>query len=381
MEVKRFEVAVIGGGPAGSAIAVLLARSGKTVALLEKKKFPRDKVCGEFLSPESQRFLETIGCLGDIIAAEASEIHVARFTSSHGKKLEVRLPETALGISRKKLDWIIWNQALSVGAVCFDQAEVKEVNQNVLTVTCGETSMRLQAPLTIGAYGKRSALDQRLARPFMKKHHPYVGLKRHHRACKNVYGEQLARELDGAVEIHLFDGGYCGMSFVEDGKINISMLLTPRAIRRILSIKWKRVVEYLCEQNPFLKKRLTAMEAAGDEMLAEAQLPFSIKEAYKEGMFFIGDAVSMIPPFCGDGIAMALRSAEMLERCIRDSSSEADLARTWERSWKAEFGFRIRLGNLLQAVLLSPGMSHLAIRLLEKAPFLSHWIVKKTRGA
>ena len=109
------DVAIAGGGPAGSALAIHLARAGRRVMLFERDRFPRDKLCGEFLSPEARALLLELGCLDEVLASGAVPIRRARFTSVRGRILEFPLPGEGLGISRAALDGILFRQAAASG--------------------------------------------------------------------------------------------------------------------------------------------------------------------------------------------------------------------------------------------------------------------------
>ena len=397
---ERYDTVLIGGGPAGSALAARLAQAGRRVALCERDRFPRDKLCGEFLSGESRRVLGELGCLAELDALHPAVIRACRFTSPSGAVCGANLPSPALGISRRVLDDVLLRHAARSGAVVLQGAHVRRVEMSAAKgsspLECrvyfrpqpgAHAANPLTAGLIVAAHGRRAQLDRELGRAFMRCAHPYVGLKRHHRPRASAAGERLATELDGFVEVHAFHGGYCGMSFVESGVVNVCMLVTESFLADLPSSRWENVRDGLCCANPRLAERLAALEPNEEAVHAVAGIPFSIKERSSGPVFFVGDAAGMIAPFCGDGQAMALRSALLLGDLILQTPTplcDDDcrvLARRWEARWQREFGFRMRLGRWLQPLLMRGGAADAALRLATLAPKIPDWIARATRGA
>ncbi len=388
MSTEVEEVVVAGGGLAGAAVAAMLARAGRSVTVLERDAFPRDKLCGEFLSPESQQALQTIGCLGQILALRPKEIRAARFYASSGPNLSLSLPGVGLGVRRIALDETLFRHAESAGARCLQRAEVRVIepleDQGALVRYRFEGQERsVQASVVIGAYGRRSALDKQLNRPFAQARHPYLALKRHHRAQD---GGALDRALQDHVEIHAFDGGYCGMSHVETGEINVCMLLQQRFVERAQGAKWRQVQRALCALSPTLADRFSALEPTG-EALAVSQIPFSWKERAHKRVLFVGDAAGMIAPLAGDGQAMAFSAAVLLARLFQSvprfpsSAWVSALKLKWRARWQLRFATRMRLALALQNALLSRRGADLLVRGVGAVPGAPSMLARLTRGA
>ncbi len=395
-----YDALVIGGGPAGSALAALLARAGRRVALCERDNFPRDKLCGEFLSGESRRLLAELGCLGELEALRPAAIRAFHFSAPSGAICRAALPSPALGISRRALDDVLLRHAARSGAAVLQGVQARgvealaptgsrplEYRVDLRSQVRAAATDRLTAGLVVAAHGRRARLDAELGRSFLRRTHPHVGLKRHHRPRSGAAGKRLASELDGAIEIHAFRGGYCGISFVESGVVNVCMLVGEPFLASLASSRWADVREALCRANLRLAERLDALEPSEDSVHAVAGIPFSFKERSSEGILFVGDAAGMIAPFCGDGQAMALRSAQLLAELIlaapiqlRDADSRA-LARRWEKCWRREFGLRMRVGRLLQPLLVGGWTTDAALRFAALTPAIPSWIARATRGA
>ncbi len=378
------EVAIAGGGLAGAALAIQLARQGRQVVVLERDQLPRDKLCGEFLSAESRRLLDALGALGRVEAAGAVRLERARFTAPSGHEITFPLPHPALGISRRVLDALLLEVAAEAGAAVRTRVEVQAFRrreQSFEVQLVGQESLR--AGWAIGAHGRRARLDQQLERGSFRARSPFVGLKRHHRPRT----ERVAAELLGAVEIHGFDGGYLGLSFVEGGVVNACLLAGESVLEAAGGGGWETVTEHVARQNPHLAARLEALEPLPERALAVAQVSFEFKEREKDEVLFVGDAAGMIAPLAGDGQAMALASAHTLGALLLKapasptSEDRAALARRWDRAWRLEFELRMRLARLLQGQLLAPRRADRLVRGVAAVPGLAGALVRLTRGA
>lgn len=378
------EFAIIGGGIAGSALAALLARAGRDVILLEQDGFPRHKLCGEFLSAESQRLLDRVGCLEEVLALGPARMTQGRFFSASGRDAVFELNGEALGLTRWSLDDALFRHASRRGAAAHQGARVTGIEEIPGGARLGvewkdgrRTSV--DARLVVGAYGRRSPLDARLERSFLDEPADALGLKRHHRPADSEAGRRLARHLRGRVEIHLFEGGYCGFTFVEGGLVNVCLLIEKSLLRGLAAPRWDEVCEAMRARSPSLRGRLAALSPAEEGFHAVAGLAFSPKGTSRGRVLFAGDAAGMIVPLCGDGQAMALESAVMLAGLIAEGDIAA-LGGRWDEAWKARFAGRLRRGRLLQSSLLwAPGGEAL-VGLISVLPRLGSALVRATRG-
>ena len=223
------EIAVVGAGPAGATIAALLAKRGREVVVLERDAMPRDKLCGEFLSYESHPILAESGAW-DAIRERGAPIDRALVVARSGAEVRTTLEHEALGISRLALDVALRDAARARGALYVERAEVRAVDQDrggvTLAVRRGGAESTLRARLVVGAWGRRARLDRSLERPFVSARHPWVGMKRHHL----IEDARTREELERAVELHAFDGGYCGINLVDGGIANVCALIERRAL-------------------------------------------------------------------------------------------------------------------------------------------------------
>lgn len=248
-------------------------------------------------------------------------------------------------------------------------------------------SRRSAAGLVVAAYGRRSLLDAQLSRAFLKEPVSALGLKQHHRPADTQAGRRILRELEGRVEIHLFPEGYCGLSRVEGGLVNVCLLLEKSILQGLAAPRWDEVCGAMRQRSVSLRERLQALVVAEEDFHAVAGLGFSRKETSRGRVLFSGDAAGMIAPLCGDGQAMALESAVRLAESIEAFPvrlSEEDvlaLGGGWDDAWKRLFSKRLRLGSLLQSCLLRPPAAEAAVRLISRLPRLARALVGATRGA
>lgn len=386
------EVLVIGAGLAGSAVATRLARAQKDVLLVERGDFPRDKLCGEFLSAESQAILHDLEAERVLEVDDPVRIGRARFTGPSGRTVTVRLPAPAFGISRRHLDAALFEVAKDSGSKTLTRAEVTGFEPvgsgHRVTIRRPDGFDELSVGTLICAHGRRGRPDRAAERAFLNERHPFVGLKRHHRPTVNAAGAALSATLDDHVEIYPFDGGYCGMSFIETGEVNVCLLAHEDVLRsngaarpsRPGEHRWDAVMAALRGAHRGLDRRLQALEPTDPEALAVAAVPFTKKAPYERGVFFIGDAAGMIAPLAGDGQAMALESANRLARLLIDRPADPETGRAWNREWRRAFGTRMGIASTLQRLLLRPTYAEMSLRVVGAIPGLADWLGRMTRG-
>jgi flavin-dependent dehydrogenase len=369
---ERYDVIIAGGGLAGCGAAIQLAQKGARVLLLEQKALPMHKLCGEFLSGEAAGSLARLGVLEAVRAAGA--VAIERVVLSDGARpFSCDLPAPALGLSRYRLDPILWQRAGEAGADCRAGVSVQAIHGDLKKGFCVQTSAGdFRARLALAAHGKRAKLDETLQRPTALCRSPYVAFKAHFRGN---------RVMD-AIEMYGFPGGYCGISPIENELVNVCWIAHERALQdgggRV-----EEMVERVLKKNPALQDRLSGMALEG-KFKGISNIRLGAKGTFQGDVCLIGDAAGMIAPLCGDGMAMALRSAEIaapLAGSFLSGQIDAPAFRGgYTNAWKREFGMRLFLGRWAHSGGISPPLAHAWLGLLHASPSVGRWLIEKTRG-
>ena len=233
----------MGGGLAGLVASLLLVKEGHAVTLVEKKVYPFHRVCGEYISNETLDFLRLHQLLPDHL--DLPDIRIFEFSDTAGDRVRIPLDLGGFGISRYVLDEWMYQQAQKAGVHFLTGTQVYEIDfldrEDCFSLTLSDHS-QIQSKYVIGAFGKRSKLDKKLARPFIEKRSPYLGVKYHIRT-------DFVKD---TVALYNFSGGYCGLNAVEDGKFNLCYLGSRDQLRVHGSIEaMEREVLW---KNPILKK-------------------------------------------------------------------------------------------------------------------------------
>jgi len=372
-----YDALVIGGGLAGCSVALQLARDGHRVLLAEQATYPRHKLCGEFLSPEAQASFERLGVLEAVRRKGARPIRTARLTAPTGTATDHALPHAALGLSRYELDRLLFQTACRAGAEGRTGTRVTNVQgtlQGGFTASVdGET---VEARLVLGAYGRRARLDRALERPFLEQQTPYVGFKAH-------YAGPAAAALENTIELHSAPGAYCGLSPVEGNRINVCWIGRTDALKDAGGSP-EGMLNTTLRQNPAFDERLSGLTRVSDRFEAVSQVPLMPKSRFADDVCMIGDAAGMIAPLCGDGMAMALRTADLVSPLASDflnGRHPAHAFRTsYETAWTDTFGQRMRLGRWIHAAAFRPGAAWTLVQSCRLLPPLAQWIIRSTRG-
>lgn len=373
MSRGAYDVAIIGGGPAGSSLAAELARAGRRVILFEKEPMPRDKLCGEFLSTEVAGICTRLGVHDRMLGSGAQPIRQVRCSAPDGIELNVQLPGTAYGLSRRAFDQILFTHAADSGADVRDGtsvAAIKGALEHGFELDADQT--RYAARLVVGAYGRRATLDRKLERPSLRTGRPLVAFKAHHNGALSEH----------QVELHTFDGGYCGLLVAEDKLTNVCWIAHERHLKEAGGSP-ESLVDRIAAWNSRLGRRMADL-ARVEPFQAVSRLDFRRKELFAQDVLLIGDAAGMIAPLCGDGIGMALQSAllaaPLIEEFLDGRSTAPRLKRRYELAWRREFRTRMHVGRLLQNFFVRPQLLGPGLRLAAAFPQVAQRFVTLTRG-
>lgn len=369
--MKSKEVLIVGGGLAGLTAAIHLSKVGFQVLLIEKNEFPKHKVCGEYRSNEVLPYLSWLGI--NVQELQPANITKLQFSTFNGKTINCILPLGGFGVSRYALDEFFYKKAIVQGCkIIQDTVENVVFENNYFTVSTSKGAV-LKADIVIGAFGKRSVIDQKLNRNFIKKKSPWLAVKAHY---SGVFPDDL-------VGLHNFKGGYCGVSKVENNTINICYLADYETFK-----KYKNIEDYQKEvvfRNPILKLLFENSSLLFDKPLTISQICFEKKQAVENHILMIGDTAGLIHPMCGNGMAMAIHSAKIVSElvndyCINESQTRTELENKYIQEWNHNFQNRLKTGWFLAMLLQNQRISAVLMQLLVKFPMILSKIIERTHG-
>src|SRR6201986_3326644 len=293
------EVLIVGGGVAGCAASIALARKGRSVTLIEREPTPRHKVCGEFLSGEALEDLHALGI--DVASLGAVPIEYVRLAAAR-RAAEAPLPFPAASLTRKALDTALIAEAVAAGVRVERGRSVQSLSRttaNVWQATLDDGTIR-EAPTVFLATGKHDLRGH--ARP--KDPHQWVAFKMYYR----LSAAQTA-DLADASELTLYSGGYGGIQPVEDGITNFCCVVQRWYFARA-GLCWPGLLTKMQQDCPHLAMRLAGAEPLLDKPITVTHIPYGyIRRATEDGLSCIGDQAAVIPSFTGDGISIALHTA------------------------------------------------------------------------
>lgn len=381
-DISHFDLAIVGGGPAGTSAAITAVRAGASVVLFESRQFPRHRVCGEFVSAEA---LDVLAELLDGHPATSHRLPRRRqkkATTEHprlnsllniapvlnrtrfwfrNRMLEAPISPPGLSIPRYHLDATLWEAAQAAGVSCQENCEVSAAHGDgpfQLATASGTISARA----LIVAAGRWSQFVADRALPPGPK---WIGLKAHFREAHPSF----------TTDLYFFENGYCGVQPVSSGVVNAcAMVRSDRAsslheVFRLHPALHDRAANWL----PF-----TAT-------VSTAPLIYRTPQPVRGNIAFVGDAAGFIDPFVGDGISIALRSGKVAARCLRSFfANQAPLEEclaAYQREYSRQFAPLLAVASRVRGLLSLNGLAQSAAFEMLRVPGLLPLLIRKTRRA
>lgn len=363
------EVIIAGGGLAGLISAIALKKAGMRVTVIEKKKYPFHRVCGEYVSNEVRPYLERNG----IFPTHFSPSEIDRFllTATNGTKSELPLRMGAFGISRFHFDLFLYEKALKEGVEFLLGETVSKIQYRDDRFEVGTlNSVEREADYVIGAFGKRSVIDKHLERPFIQKKSPYLGVKYH---IKTDFP-------DNVIALHNFTDGYCGISKVEGDTYNMCYLSSKANLKAYGNIP--EMEEAVLWKNPQLKSLFQNSDFVFDAPEVINEISFERKSPVEGHILMAGDAAGLITPLCGNGMAMAIHSGKLLSDVLiaNQNGNREKVEKEYAANWESMFRRRLWAGRQIQKMFGSDRMSNIAVGIANRVSPLATLLVEQTHG-
>jgi menaquinone-9 beta-reductase len=394
MKAEEFDAIIVGGGPAGAGAGIHLAASGARVLLAERERFPRPKLCGEFISPECLEHFARLGVLEEMSRGGGAHVSETVFYAPSGRG--VAMPSAwfggrqtdALGLSRAEMDARLLARARESGVTVVEESSLAGLVLEggrvcgVYLHAEGGEAREFRARVTLDATGRGRAVVRRAERELGGE------VKRSDGAHLVAFKAHLegARGAAGACEIYFYPGGYGGLSPVEGGLSNLCFIARAGDVRARAS-NAERVLREVLMRNR--RAATTLRDArARTRWLGVSLESFGRHEpAPFEGLLAVGDAAAFIDPFTGSGMLMALEGGELAARAVsrwlaRGVEDFAALAEEYRAGYAERFDSRLRLCGLLRRAALAPtALAELSVIALGASAALRCRLARATRRA
>lgn len=371
------QVIVVGAGPAGSSTAWHLAQLGVDVLMLDRARFPRDKICAEYLSPQASRILTSMGAMDALEAAGAAHLSGMRVRAPNGSEMQGDFAarhgfqgfrDNGLAVRRTVLDAELVRQAQSAGARLMERVRVTDVERDgdgrvvgVITLDDDGITRTLRAPLVVGADGLRSVIGRRLGLTRMGRFPRRVALVAHYR---NVAG------ISATGEMHVERDGYVGIADVGNGVTNVALVVPSHRVKDASNDRAAFFEEWLASK-PHLAPRFADAERI-DMVRATGPFASSTRQAWASGAALVGDAADFFDPFTGEGVYSALRGGELLApfaaaAVVAPTRAAHDAAlRSYDSARRAEFGGKWWVERIIGGTVAVPAFINHAARALSR---------------
>ena len=367
----HYDAIVIGAGPAGGVAALMLARAGWHVAIVEKSAFPRRKVCGEYLSATNLPLFAELGLLDRITASAGPEIRRMGFYAQNAT-LTAPMPHAPSGwgraLGREVLDTLLLGAATAAGAhahqPCTLTAHRREGGRHICTLARHHTRSEITATHLIDAHG---SWDQ--SAPHRPPHRPsdMLGFKAHFR------GAALPPDL---MPLLVFEGGYGGLVTTDDHRVTFGCCLRrdtlDRARARHPGPAAQAVQAYVTAHCTGVAKVLAHATQDGP-FLATGPLRPGIRPRYAAGVFHVGNAAGEVHPLVGEGMSMAMQAAWLLATALIQAGPAAapdPIGRAYAKTWFRRFAPRVAAATIFAHLAMRRTPVSLLLPLLTRLPAL-----------
>ena len=354
--MQLFDVAIVGGGPAGSSCAASCAVGGLRTLVLDREKFPREKVCGDCLNPSCWPVFERLKLAQRVRDLPHSKLCSVEFIAIDGDRVIVDLPSTAnceISAKRSLFDDLLLRRARELGADVHEQTTATGLNRNDCWNIETASGEFFQARILVGADGRNSTVA-RLCNLLPPPERERVALQAH---------VPRPRDFDNGIVLQFLREGYSGQAPVNETQLNLCLVGTPPTISTLR--KWaERQFDLPANQSWRTITPLT-------------RLPVS---SVHQNLFFIGDAARVVEPFTGEGIYYALRSGELAANAIAKILRGEDrnrVLREFGRAYAQMYRGRLWINSLSRAAVLRPQLGSFFVHTARVNPSILKLLTRK----
>lgn len=344
-------IKIIGAGPAGLSAALVLLKSGHEVEVFEKRHYPCVKLCGEFMSHEGLQALARVtGISVSNLVGELKANELTRFSwfSRRGNQLSLSLFPSGMGVRRDVLDPWMAQAVINAGGKIYFGTRVNE-----------EEFAADKSRVVLWATGKE----------IPKNKTKYFAVKGY---CASSF------HFSDDVALFQLQGGYIGFSRLADGELSYCALFDRELVDSHWRYSnWEQLCEGAFQTNLRLRRQCDLMTSVMPSHVGSALFDFTSRAPVRNGRWYVGDAVQLIPPFVGDGMSMAIESGELAAQAVVQGLSSSQYTSAWTSAFKS----RLRTAQLVHPLLWNDRFHEPILTVLKKAPWLSSWIYQFTRGA
>jgi flavin-dependent dehydrogenase len=383
MNEQTTDILIIGGGPAGSTTALYLSKLGFDIIIVEKKAFPRETLCGEFLSKEVTDVLKELNLFDDFITLKPNKLNLFKAVDQSGIKLESDLSFDAHSMKRSVFDSFLIDKAKAKNVSVIQPAEVistiKSASNFISEIEDGSgNKFKIKSKLVIAAYGKQNILDKKLERDFVNKKSNLNGVKFHlpNNLLKNPFGNEI--------RIYTDEELYCGMNQVSDTEMTVCFLENrkqskiPSRERLIDVIKSNKYFNEIFSDEAIDYIKSTNIYGTGN-------IYFGSREVVENGIIMVGDAARVISPLAGDGIGMAMESAKLLYEIISkygiEDANREKIYSAYKKLYEKTFKKRLSTAKIIQGIILNRKSRKLGFGIVSAYPALLPYLIKFTRSS
>jgi flavin-dependent dehydrogenase len=384
---RQIDVLIAGAGPAGSATAALLAQSGRSVMAVDRARFPRDKPCAEYMSPEAVRILDRLGVVEQLeqagaVALEGMKVTGWRGATAHGVFARSRyrpFRSTGLSVSRRILDHVLVEASRSSGAMVVEHATLEELlydRGGITGALIRDSAGRrhsIRARLTIGADGLRSIVARRMGR------RSHSGPRRVAFVTHVVGVEQMG----SSAELHFGQSGYVGLNQVAWDRANVAVVVPAAraadARGRVRDFFFETLAEFAG-----VRERVEAGTVV-TPILVTGPFAARSRPVTAPGGLLVGDAADFYDPVTGDGIYSALRGAELVAESMIPALAYGEAIRpesfrTYRRLRRRAFIGKWMMERITRGLMHFPGVFDRTVHRLGRNPDMAHTAIGVAGG-